>query len=349
MSEQLKLTTAMSPAIEPVQFEPIFSTSPEEPPRALFSDDDSLIVRELTQAEIDSKLFPVDSLGMPLVLFVPASHRTEFQNEMLVKDEEGTSREEQGEDDSQDRHHLYGPENELRKKGDNLNKALRYSRVQRVPVKLHKRFTKDFERTPLPKTRIARIGKLLLMAARYIGPEAVDVRPSIPVIRRLTLAERQYMWAHNEVWVENVKKVQDIIINQVVKQKIPDIHKYQDEVLDFLTCTNEEDKIKLGRRLFRVAAKAAVEPIEIDYLRAWDGGLLPRQRLDPPKKSEPAATGKRKKKNNKKQGISTPRAYPKQAHIFIARHVVQDPYKEKEVIKSLSNELDKRLGHRLAV
>ena len=207
---------------------------------------------------------------------------------------------------------------------------LRHSRTQEVPVALHKRFNRHFEHTPLARNRVNRLGHLLLSLARYLPKEAVDVRPDTPERRELTLEERQTMWENDEIHIKNIAGAQKLLIKHVTEQKITtDDEEVKEDVNEFLYTDNHNRRMILGKKLFRLAAKAAVEPVEPLYLNAWEGGLLPRQRLSEPEEI--------------RRGITKTKAIPKDPHLFIARHVIPTSERmEKRVIQRLHQAMRSR-------
>jgi hypothetical protein len=265
---------------------------------------DQKIIRELTPQELDNRLFPIDEIGMPLTIFVPDEYWQGYQT---------------------DDHHHWAPKKKMRRKHGDMGKMLRVSRIQEVPVELHRKFNKHFEKTPLPKTKIGRFGHLLLAAARYLPEEAVDVRPEIPVIRRLSLDERKTIWSEQRIRIADAKKVQDLLLKHVTKQEIHGVEK--DEIKEFLKTDSDDRRIQIGRKLFRLAAKAAVEPIGLAYLRAWDSGLLPRMDL---------------RDQGDRYGIVQPKALPKEPHLFVARHLVPTEQVLHYTINALHTNLQKQ-------
>lgn len=257
----------------------------------------------LTDKELDGRKFPVDEIGFPLPIYVPDEYRTgdyEF-----------------------DEHHYWAPKQVMLKKYGDLEKMMRHSRTQEVPVLLHKRFNRHFEHTPLAKARVNRLGHLLLSLARYLPKEAVDVRPDTPECRELTLEERQTMWENDEIHIKNIAGAQKLLIKHVTEQKIAtENEEVREDVNEFLVTDNHNRRMILGKKLFRLAAKSAVEPIEPIYLNAWESGLLPRQRLNESEET--------------KRGITKTKAIPKDPHLFIARHVIPTSERmEKRVVQRL--------------
>lgn len=256
----------------------------------------------LTEEELASRKFPVDKIGFPLPIYVPDEYRSN--------------------DYGRDEHHYWAPRKTMLRKHGELVKMLRHSRTQYVPIDLHRLFTKSFEKTPLTPNRVNRLGHLLLSLARYIPDEAIDVRPSIPERRELTLEERQTMWENDEIRIKNVTGAQKLLIKHVTKQRIKAVDdEIKDEIREFLVTDNNERKIILGKKLFRMAAKTAVEPIEPIYMKAWETGLLPRQLM-----IEPEGIDK---------GMTKTKAMPKDPHLFIARHIVPNQHVEARVIERL--------------
>lgn len=283
----------------------VLPTSPKEPRgrEVLLIDGQAQVATvPLADKDLDGRRFPVDGIGFPLPIYVPDEYRSgdyEF-----------------------DEHHYWAPRQVMLKRHGDLGKMMRHSRTQEVPIVLHKRFNRYFEHTPLAKKRINRLGHLLLSLARYLPEEAIDVRPDTPERRELTLEERQTMWENDEIHIKNVVGAQKLLIKHVTQQNIPAKNEeVKEDIREFLTTDNDERRTMLGKKLFRLAAKSAVEPIEPLYLNAWESGLLPRQRLSEPEEI--------------KKGLGKIKAIPKDPHLFIARHVVPNEHVEKRVIQRL--------------
>lgn len=246
----------------------------------------------LTHEEM-ARFFPADELGIPLSIYIPNHFRDE--NGKLDKSNHRL-----------DRHHRFAPKKYLIHEKGEIGKILRYSCLQIVPQELHANFNRNYKKPRLPESRPGKFGALLLSIARYLPSEAIDVTEGAPERRGITPEERQLIWANNELRPEQGSKIQREIINYVTKQNITEI----DESLakEFIYTTDTDRRITLGRKLFRMAAEVAVQPIEKAYIDAWDSGLLPRQDI--------------RSESGRPAGITEARAVPKKPTLFIARHIV---------------------------
>ena len=185
-----------------------------------------------------------------------------------------------------------------------------HSCIQMVPRDLHLLFNAEFDKPLLPATRAAKFGALLLSVARYLPAEAINVSNCEYSRRELTVSERQLIWTNNELRPEQGPKVQKEILSYVTGRDIKGVN--EDLVEEFLTTPYDVCEDRKGRELFRIAAEVAVEPIEQEYVDAWQGGLLPRHDIRP--------------SNGKVIDIMQARAVPKSPMRFIARHLIKDQH-----------------------
>jgi len=259
------------------------------------------------------KIFPADHLGIPLSIYVPDSYRK--PNGKI-----DTSRH------TVDAHHRFAPEKLLIHEYGELGKILRYSCLQVVPIELHKDFTRRYNKPLLPVTRIAKFGAILLSIARYLPAEAVAFEDGEVVRRELKLIERQRIWANNELRPERGPRIHKAMLEYVASQNITG----EDDLIDeFITTTDGDIRIKRGQELFHIASEIAVEPIQQQYVDAWESGLLPRQDI-------------RKRPQKSIRDIVLPRAVPKKPDAFIRRHLVKDKYVLASTINVLYDILQER-------
>lgn len=259
------------------------------------------------------RLFPADELGIPLTIGIPAKYRNE--DNQLNRQEYPVNK-----------HHRYAPKKQLIHKEGEIGKVLRYSCYQFVPIDLHQQFNAHYDYPLLPETRAKKFGALLLSIARYVPAEAIYFEKGIPARRELTDNERMLLWSNNEIRPEQGAKVQREILEYVANQEIAGVK--ESLVEEFLTTPYNDTRIQKGRELFRIAAEVAVEPIEQDYIDAWEGKLLPRHDI----RGETA----------KLYDLTQARAVPKSPGKFIARHVVKDKYVMARTINSLHDNLLRR-------
>ncbi|HVX58823.1 MAG TPA: hypothetical protein VG964_03790, partial [Candidatus Saccharimonadales bacterium] len=154
--------------------------------------------------------------------------------------------------------------------------------------------------------------------------EAIDVSGGTPERRELSLVERQRIWANNELRPEQGGKIQKAILDYVISQNLNGA----DESLieEFITTPNDSVKIALGKRIFRIAAEVAVEPIAQKYQEAWESGLLPRQDV--------------RSASSVLVDIHQARAVPKDPKRFIARHVGRNQHTMRRTLNRLRDNLE---------
>lgn len=199
------------------------------------------------------RLFPVDEIGVPLPIYVPNNELT----------------------DKTDRHHHFATRRRYNKELGDIGKALRASRIQKVPIKLHKLFNVHFDDTPVPSDVTSRFGLLLLMTAGYLPEKAIDVRRSNPRERTLEKSERQAIWAGNLIRLDAMNTVHDFIRDYIVQKGI---RQFTESDVDEFLHSRDPDKIRnIGKELISVVASTSTEPIKQVYIDAWKAGLLPRQ------------------------------------------------------------------------
>jgi hypothetical protein len=254
------------------------------------------------------RLFPADELGIPLTIYIPAEYRQ--SNGRLY-----TS--------GVDKHHRFAPKKRLLHKEPDMGKLLRYSCYQYVPVKLHRAFNSYYDEPKLPKDIAARFGAILLSIARYLPEDAVDVSGESPKEEGLSLEERQRIWANNELRPEQGSKLQQELLNHVATRKIEGVD--LNLVQEFVTTPSDDIRIKIGKQLLRAAAEVAVEPVEQDYIDAWESKLLPRQDIRP--------------ETARLFDITQARAVPKKPASFVLRHVVKDGYALGRALNQLEDSL----------
>jgi hypothetical protein len=248
-----------------------------------------------------SRAFPTDDLGLPLPINVPRGFDAS---------------------DGYNTHHHVSRPKSLRRHYGEMGDALRGSRVQTVPMKLHLAFNERYDNTLIPSRQIGRFGMLLMMVAGYQSGVAIDVSAEEHIRVPISRDQRDRIWRQGLIRPHN-SGLKEYIERYVMDADIS--HVDEDKIQEFILAENDR-KWRLGQELFRLAADVAVEPVSMEYLRAWRRGRLPR--IDLRGNEEPHYLGLKKV-----------RAVPNDPRLFVVRHISGDGSRSKQVINRYQQHL----------
>jgi hypothetical protein len=193
---------------------------------------------------------PIDQIGMPLPILLP--EMPDFPP---------------GED--WNRHHAFY------KRVDYLNgtdgsRAVRFSRLQWAPVRLHNRFHVAYQDgVSLPTNEFEEFKLTVLGYAGYLPEQAVDVRGSEPKLVHMSKAQRR-MFRYPGVFITEDTEFKNnaigsFLISYIVRHGLEEISKSESLIGSFLDALTDEEKINKGLALIEQATEIAAEPFDLIY------------------------------------------------------------------------------------
>ncbi len=166
-------------------------------------------------------------------------------------------------------------------------KALRYSRGQYVPRKLHNRYHVLFGGSVLPEDDKEKFRLCVLSCAGIVPKEAIDVSSKGEYqIVSLSKDEHEDLARPDSVYIERARKfgnkefyvrrrIGEFFMQYALQQNIRDI--VSDRVIDeFLDASSlEQRKKELGNLILQTALGAAIEDVKPSHVAATEHGLVP--------------------------------------------------------------------------
>lgn len=172
---------------------------------------------------------------------------------------------------------------------DDAGKALRYSRVQRVPRWLHDRkhnihYPDGVEQ--LPQTEQDKFGLTVLACAGYVSPYAIDVRSDSPRLVKMSQRTYDFVKGKRQLHVEtrrdevmryrtqaHAKRRIGLFFAEYAKRQ--DISDLDEGTVDqFLHTSSAKVRQRLGNVILGHAIEVAVDPVRPLYREALSAGLV---------------------------------------------------------------------------
>ena len=186
-----------------------------------------------------------------------------------------------GERGKRDKHHAFFPKKAKQLKGMN-KRPVRWSRLQHVDYRLHRRYHTRHDYMWLPETEEQYFKLTLLNAANYIPRHAVDV--SSRHTRNLEIPEsmRRRMQREQVMHQEDGRKwaIGFFLANYVVRNGLEAITDSQ-EVVQFVEAKDRGEQWSSAFNVMRAATSVVLDPVEPTYERARREGNI--------RQSEPTA------------------------------------------------------------
>lgn len=156
-------------------------------------------------------------------------------------------------------------------------RAIRWSRIQEVKRILHNRCHDAYDGTVVPANEHENFAVALLNAAKYIPAQAMDFSTNKPKLITLDAAMRQRLQApgviHKQRRME--ARVGYFFGRYIIKHGLHTVLETA-EVSQFLETTNELERLRLGRRILRLASRSVTDPVEGIYQSARAQGRISR-------------------------------------------------------------------------
>lgn len=179
---------------------------------------------------------------------------------------------------------------------DQAGKALRYSRVQRVPRWLHDRkhnihYPEGVEW--LPTTKQDKFALVILSCAGYASPWAIDARGDKPRLVRMSRRTHEFVQGRRqlhqerrrdpdlECWNETrTRRSIGLFIAEYVKEQ--DIGDVDEATVDmFLNSPNKKVRRRMGNVILGHAIEVAIDPLQPIYRQALADNLLRSSEVHP--------------------------------------------------------------------
>lgn len=156
--------------------------------------------------------------------------------------------------------------------------AVRESRLEWVDQRDHNSYHYFFdeyiaEQWKFPETTEDRLGMVVMMAARYVPPDAVRITRNGPSYAKLDEPDRQKMWDSGILKIASESVVYEFLREQVLQQDVS-TRVTESEIEQFLTTDDSDVRNRLGNLLLDVAADMATGHIRPVYLEAYRNRLI---------------------------------------------------------------------------
>jgi hypothetical protein len=219
---------------------------------------------------------PVDELtGIPM-LFVP-----HWDLGLLMKSASRTGR-------FSDWNHAYFPRLSPDLRGA-AGLAVRYARVQRVARHEHDKYHEWFDAPPLPKTLEEKFRAVVLCAAGYVPPVAINMGYRTPRQEPLGFRQIRRLRTSGELTVDRPHRVRRFMKEFILDQQIEGVENNRKLVSDFLLSRSGTDydrkrQADMARSLLSITARGVVAGLEDGYAFGYQNDLLapdvPEEALD---------------------------------------------------------------------